>query len=374
MLLATAAFAAGACQKALEYKDVIFFTGTESSAITSVYVDGPASLGLTVTSSAKLTSACQVGVTVNPSAIEAFSKSEGVDYQMLPEGSYTLAADSFTIEAGKSVSQPVQFEITSMDDFEEGANYCVPITLTGTSNGMEILGASETTYVVVKQIITTQAPDLGKSYYVSFPTIINNSLYSDMSACTMEIRVRMDSWQTSSPYISSLMGVEENFLLRFGDVSCDNNQLQYAGRGASITSSSHFNTGTWYHIAVVDDGSTLTLYVDGNVEGTVDSSGKDAINLAWEYMDGFHIGRSERGRLMDGVVTEARVWNRALNSIELENNQCYVNPASEGLIGYWRLDELNADGQFEDLTGNGNNGTPTSDINWVEGIKCPVVD
>ncbi len=373
LFLATAAFAAGACQKSIEYRDVVYFTGTESSPMTSMYVEGPTAMGLTVTTSNKLESEVTVGVKVDPDALAAFSESQGIDYVMLPDGSYKLDENSFKIEAGKNVSLPVNFEITSMDDFVDGAKYCVPISLTETSNGMDILNASRTTYVVINQIINTQGPDLNQSYYINFPTIINNAMFSNMSACTMEIRVKMDGWQNGNPYISSVMGVEENFLLRFGDVSCDKNQLQYAGRGASITSSSHFNTGVWYHIAVVDNGSTLTLYVNGNVEGTVDSSGKSAINLAWDYMDGFHIGRSERGRLMDGVVSEARVWNRALNVIELENNQCYVDPNSEGLIGYWRLNEL-VDGKFKDLTGNGNDGEPTSSVSWYGGLKCPVVD
>lgn len=375
ILIAAAAFAAGACQESIEYQDVVFFSGTESSAITSMYVEGPTALGLTVTSSKKVGADMTVGVQIAPEALPSFNQAQGAEYKMLPEGSYQLAESSFKIEAGKSVSLPVSFEILSMDDFEDGALYCVPVRLTETSNGMAVLETSRITYVVINQIITTNGPDFNQQQYISFPTMINNPMFKDMGACTMEIRVKMDAFYSagSNPGIASVMGVEENFLLRFGDISCDKNQLQYAGRGASITSSSHFNTGTWYHIAVVDNGSTLTLYVDGNVEGTVDSSGKSAINLAWDYMDGFHIGFSERGRLMDGVVSEARVWNRALNVIELENNQCYVDPASEGLVGYWRLNEL-VDGKFQDLTGNENHGEPSGNLSWYQGLKCPVVD
>lgn len=374
--LATAAFAAGACQKSVEYRDVVYFTGTESSPITSMYVEGPTALGLTVTSSSKVASDVNVGVTVDPDALAAFSASQGIEYKMLPEGSYKLDGNSFKIESGKAVSLPLQFEILSMDDFEDGALYCVPVRLTDTDNGMDILNASRITYIVINQIITTQGPNLAQNYYISFPTTVNNSLYHNLSACTMEIRVLMNGFYSASsnPGIASVMGVEENFLLRFGDISCDKNQLQYAGRGASVTSSSHFNTNTWYHIAVVDNGSTLTLYVNGNVEGTVDSSGKSAIDLAWDYCGGFHIGFSERGRFMNGIVSEARVWNRALNIIELENNQCYVDPNSEGLIGYWRLDEL-VEGKFKDLTGNGNDGEPSStNFKWYENLKCPVID
>lgn len=376
ILMATAALAAAACQESMEYTDVVYFTGTENTAVTSMYVEGPAALGLTVTSSAKLGADMTVGVEVVPEALASFNQANGTEYKMLPEGSYKLDETQFVIESGKSVSLPVSFEILSMDDFEDGVIYCAPIRLTETSNGMKVLESSRITYIVINQIITTRGPDFGQVDYISMPTMMNNAMFADMGACTMEIRVKMDKFYAASanPGIASVMGVEETFLLRFGDISCDKNQLQYAGRGASITSSSHFNTGTWYHIAVVDNGSTLTLYVDGNVEGTVDSSGKSAIDLSNTWMDGFHIGFSERGRLMDGVVSEARVWNRALSPIELVNNQCYVDPSSEGLVCYWRLDEL-VDGKFQDLTGNGNHGEPsTTNINWYEGLKCPVVD
>lgn len=376
ILLATAALAAAACQESMKYQDVVYFTGTENTAVTSMYVEGPTALGLTVTSSSKIGTEMTVGVQVVPEALEAFNNANGTAYKMLPEGSYRLAENLFRIEAGKNVSLPISFEILSMDDFEDGVIYCAPIRLTDTSNGMSVLEASRITYIVINQIITTQGPDFGQQHYISMPSMINNAMFSDMGQCTMEIRVKMDKFYAASanPGIASVIGVEENFLLRFGDISCDKNQLQYAGRGASVTSSSHFNTDTWYHIAVVDNGSTLTLYVDGNVEGTVDSSGKSAINLAYDWMDGFHIGYSERGRLMDGVVSEARVWNRALSPIELVNNQCYVDPASEGLVCYWRLDGL-VDGVFQDLTGNGNHGIPsTTNIDWHEGLKCPVID
>lgn len=374
MLLAAAALIAAGCQETLEYTDVVFFTGTETSATTSLYVEGPTSLGLTVTSSCKMSETITVSVEIDASAIDTYNEANGTSYVMLPDGSYDLASSVFTIESGSSVSNPMNFEILSMDDFNDGDLYCVPITLTGTSNGMKILEASKTIYVVISQIITTQAPNLQGSNYVSFPTTINNSTYSDLSACTMEARVKMDRWQTSSPYISSIVGVEENFLLRFGDVSCDNNQLQYAGRGASVTSVDSFNTDTWYHVYVVDDGSTLTLYVDGEQQGTTDSSGKDAIDLGWNYCDGFHVGFSETGRKLYGTVSEVRVWTRALTVTELENNQCYVDPSSEGLLGYWRLDELDEDGYFTDLTGNGNYGEPSSTSLVWEEIKCPVVD
>lgn len=264
-----------------------------------------------------------------------------------------------------------------MEDFEDGALYCVPLKITSTSNGMGILGASQTQYVLINQIITTKCVNLEQSWYFSVPSMMGDASLSDMGVCTMECRVFMNSFYSASsnPGIASVIGVEENFLLRFGDISCDKNQLQYAGRGASVTSSTHFNTGQWYHIAVVDTGSELTLYINGEADQTLDSSTKSAINLAWDYMEGFHIGRSERGRYMNGCVSEARVWNRALTSVELKNNQCYVSPDSEGLVAYWRLDESEDGSTVKDLTGHGYDAVSSKgSITWFENIKCPVVE
>ena len=200
----------------------------------------------------------------------------------------------------------------------------------------------------------------------------------DLPACTMEIRMYANGWRTSGHMISSLIGVEENFLLRVGDESIKNPaQLQLAGRGTSITAPNALSLGRWYHIAVVDNGSEMTIYIDGNAEISVDSSSSKAINLGFYYNSPFAIGMSAADvRYFNGYVSEARVWKRALTPTELKNNQCYVDPATaEGLIGYWRLDQVEDDGRtFTDLSGNGYHGKASSNPIWTGEIKCPVVD
>lgn len=373
-LFAAAALALAACKKADDYVDVVFFTGTEDDATVMMYVDGPASKGVTVTASDKVRQDVTISFEVDGSLVDTYNAVHGTEYKMLPSGSYRVSANSFVISEGSAASKPVTFEVLSMDDFEDGVQYLAPLKITGTSNGMEVLEASRVMYILMNQIITTNVADLGMRRYFSVPAMIDNPAFNDMGKCTLECRVYMNGWQNSNPYISSVIGVEENFLVRFGDVSCDRNQLQYAGRGASITSSDHFDTGRWYHVAVTDDGSTLTLYVDGQVQGSASSEGKSAINLAWNYMGGFHIGFSERGRLLNGYVSEARVWNRALSATELVNNQCYVKPDSEGLMAYWRIGEAEDGRTVVDMTGHGYDAVSSSDIVWVEGVKCPVVE
>lgn len=117
-LALTAAVLAAGCQKSLEYSDVVYFTGTENSNITNMYVDGPSSMGVTVTSSCKMAADVQVALAVDAAAVDAYNALHGTDYRMLPAGSYRLSDDAVTIAEGTNVSTPSSFEIVSMDDFD----------------------------------------------------------------------------------------------------------------------------------------------------------------------------------------------------------------------------------------------------------------
>lgn len=96
--------------------DVVYFTGTENSNITNMYVDGPSSMGVTVTSSCKMAADVQVSLAVDAAAVDAYNALHGTDYRMLPAGSYRLSDEAVTIAEGTNVSTPSSFEIVSMDD------------------------------------------------------------------------------------------------------------------------------------------------------------------------------------------------------------------------------------------------------------------
>ena len=51
--------------------------------------------------------------------------------------------------------------------------------------------------------------------------------------------------------------------------------------------------------------------------------------------------------------SEVRLWNVARTSTQLKNNVNNVDPKSEGLLGYWKMNEGHGY-TFEDATGNGN--------------------
>ncbi|HEY4206117.1 MAG TPA: DUF1735 and LamG domain-containing protein [Puia sp.] len=362
------------CRKALQYHDVLYFTGTEQVATSKFTVDGPGSIGLSVTSSTKVAHDITVGIKIDSNLVSVYNKSNGTKYAFLPDGSYTLDAENVIIKDGTNVSGSAKFSITTLDNFKEGVTYLVPVTIDKVDGGMDVLEPSRTIYLIVNRTIITQAAAMSPNYF-TVPSFQTDGNLSSLPAVTLECRVYVNSFQTKNPFISSVMGIEENFLLRFGDVSVANNQLQLAGglintKKYPVTSKTFFSVGQWYHVAAVYDGATISLYVNGVMDNYTDAE-SGGINLTDSYLGGFHVGYSSDGRLLSGAVSEARVWNRALTAAELQNNLCFVDPTTPGLVAYWRFNETDSDGNVTDLTGHGYKAAAAKPLIWVPGVRCP---
>jgi hypothetical protein len=364
------------CKKSASYHDILYFTGTEQTPETKLTLDGPGSIGVSVSSSTKVDKDVTISIAAQPDLVAEYNQITGKSYIALPAGSYTLSSGSVVMKSGSNVSASANFSVTSLAGFSEGATYCMPITITNVDNGMDILAPSKTIYVLINKTIITQAVNLSANYF-TVPSFATDANLTAIGAITMECRVYVNAFQTKNPFISSVMGIEENFLLRFGDVSVANNQLQLAGGlvGTSkypVTSNTAFSAGQWYHIAAIYNGSSVTLYVNGKFDsstqaqnGTITFTGTSGT-----YLGGFHIGYSADGRLLNGNVSEARVWTRALTAIELQNNLCYVDPTSKGLLAYWRFNG-DTNGSVTDLTGHGYTAVANKAVTYVQGVRCP---
>ena len=83
------------------------------------------------------------------------------------------------------------------------------------------------------------------------------------------------------------------------------------------------NDGQWHHIvAVYSSPGSRTLYVDGVLNGTSSSSSTFNINSdRWSFG---RWGHSTPSNYFTGDMDEVRLWNRALNSTEVQ--QLYMNP------------------------------------------------
>lgn len=116
--------------------------------------------------------------------------------------------------------------------------------------------------------------------------------------------------------------------------------------------------GQWNHLAVVGNGSTIKLYVNGNLfmtsSFTTSNYGASTgmFNLGGAVFDPLAIAIPFNGKL-----DEVRVWNVARTASQIQSSFTSSVPANAtGLVAYYKFDETSGS-TCADATGNGNTGT-----------------
>lgn len=130
-----------------------------------------------------------------------------------------------------------------------------------------------------------------------------------------------------------------------------------APAGAVVRSEGTAEPGSWTHLAAVYDAAagTARLYVDGVAGEPV------AVPASFDAVGPFVIGRGFNAGpsgYWHGAVDEVRVYRRALSVGEIRA----VVSRDDVALGEWRLD-----GNLDDATGNGGDGTPQGTPDWVAG-------
>ena len=362
----------GSCKKD-KTKEIVYLTGTEvnSLSLLSAEEGTVSSVGVSITSSDLTSTDITASLKTDPSLITNYNRLHGKNYLPVPEGDYELSGSSVTIKPGTNISDAISFSVKSTKNFKAGSAYMMPITITSITGDRKVLESSRTIYYVVKPVMIQAVASLTGNYFKPSFKDANAAAYTSLSTVTMEARVFVNKFQASSPFISSVMGIEEHFLLRFGDVTIKPNQIQRSG-GIALTAPQEFATGTWYHIAVVHDVSTTKIYVNGVLAGSTSDSNN--INIlqslgAGAYGTGFLIGSSANGRYLDGMISECRLWSKALSQTEILDGMCGVDPASTGLIAYWKFNEGSGN-VAKDVTGHGHDATASRNVTWVADVRC----
>ncbi len=358
--------ALNACKKnnLQDYQSVYITAAEQTETATLSADDSGGELSISVSTSQLVEQDVQVEIATDTSLIRAYNQRTGRNYAALPEGSYALESNNLTVSRGTNISSGVNFSVRSVADFREGVSYIMPIRITR-ANGISILEASQTIYVVINRIIISSVASLTNNY---FTVDFSNSNLNAMRTITMETRVMVNRFQTNSPFISSVMGIEETFLMRFGDVTVANNQLQIAGGVTATNVGMTFSPEVWYHIAAVYNGNSLFVYVDGRLVAQNNNVVR-TIDLTSNFGGGFRIGFSAGGRLLDGYISESRVWSRALSQTEISNGACGIDPSSNGLIAYWKFNESTGN-VANDISGNGYNAIAVRPVTWLPDVRC----
>ena len=321
--------------------------------------------------------------------------------QLLPEANYDFDALSAVIRSGSVTSDPLTLSFIDLDKLDYETDYVIPVTISEAS-GVGILESARTLYLVVSEAsLINVVADINDN--LAWVDWTNRTPLQDMEQFTMEVLINANSFTNEE--ISTVMGIEDNFLIRTGDKLHPKNQLNIAygkdvgeeqnARGSLFVEKPLLKTGQWYHIAVTFDRGYIKVYVDGelveeqkaSVEGgevleSVDfATGVSTDGTGRPNEDGgrpraFWFGYSystdkPTARDFDGMIAEARIWNRVLTSddINAENHFYKVSPDSDGLVAYWKF--CDAKGSvIADYSDYGNDLQTDHTPTWVE-VELP---
>jgi hypothetical protein len=167
------------------------------------------------------------------------------------------------------------------------------------------------------------------------------------------------SMPTNTRVVGKSDGTFQNYLLSYNSAN-KMRFITYIGSTQTLVGNTNINDTTkWYHIVGVRQGTTLSLYVDGQLDNSmvVASGAADTNSLPVEI--GYR--GVEAATLFNGSMDDIRIYNKALSVTEIAaqsqayNAQLALGNLSKGLIGHWSMN-----GSAKDATPYGSNGTVTA--------------
>ena len=113
--------------------------------------------------------------------------------------------------------------------------------------------------------------------------------------------------------------------------------------------------GKWHHVVATYDGTTRSIYWDGELKGSDNRAGHNVTTST-----NMNIAATNNFEYFDGAIDEVRIWSVGRTEAQIRDNMYSVIPEnSAGLTAYYKFDE--GTGTIAaDATGNANTGTNSS--------------
>lgn len=359
-------------------ENAIYFTDAEYSVAKTVMLEPTGGeVPITVRSVGKQTKEVSVECKVVPEVLEHYNEKNAMEFTLLPSDMYELP-EKFVIKDGTFISPAEKIKIKgfTQEMINSGNKYALPLSLTSADGG-EILSASSTLILTLDQIIETSVIALRAKndgeHKISGP-FIHFPLASalELDTWSFEFRFRKNRMNhTSGQYFlfASDAGQEITFAVGAGK------RFWMRNNGAETASNQVLVADKWYHVAVVADGTLISIYINGELDKTMsDPAGKQKIR------DRMAIGVSNMEVGETFLFSELRLWNTARTQSQVQFNMFGISPKSEGLIGYWKLNEGSGN-EFKNyadesvpnaylISAIGDNPPPfEGEAEWVHGVR-----
>lgn len=308
-------------------------------------------------------------VELSESALNEFNKKNNMDYKMLPAEFIDFNSTEVEIASGDvlGATQSINIKPLSTDLMSDGNKYAIAVEMKSLDGTVEVLKGANLLVGILEFPIVTSVPTINSRNNVAFTMRQDYELMG----WSVEFLINIDRLGTGVGQLNNQAifaafasdGKDGEIYSRFGDAPIKGNVFQVKNQGTQINSATEFEPNKWYHIAMVNDGSKLILYVNGKEDISIASPNK----MTQLDRNKFQLGNTDYLKA-NFMMSELRFWTKAITADQVKNNMYSVDPNADGLEAYWKLNEGEGN-EFQDATGHGNIGKSKGTTNWTDGVK-----
>lgn len=335
----------------------------------------PIELPLTPRLSSVLDKDIKIQIVVDNEYLETFNKQNGTSYKPLPTFGYELNQDEIIIEAGRVLpSGGLSIKVNSYTEemINSGDNYALPIRIINKDGNTSVIEGADRIVYALDIIRYADIPVFGvdrtlgghrkgEADFSTAPITLDN--------WTVEFRLHMDSYSINNQAVFNGGGTTELYV-RYGDAPIPFNQFQVKFGGSQINSFMGA-ANKWHHIAMTYDGSKMRIYLNGNLQHTMENAGHImTLNGSTSVCSsGSTYFRAE------AMMNEVRIWNVCRSESEIRENFYVVSPETEGLVSYWKMNEgegvkfKNQISGAPDMVVLDAYNNPSNNLRWVPNVK-----
>ena len=287
--------------------------------------------------SMKTSSDVQVSYAIaDKSIVESYNHRNGTNYMAFDGADLIMSENSTTIPAGQLYSEKNVVQLKNLDKVEDGKSYLVAIQITSAS--LPVIKGQDTFYIVISKPTRIMKVGRFNSNAIKVPLLPGKPFQS----VTYESLVYIDRFGDNN----TIMGCEGILILRIGDQALPgraNNMIQIAGN-KQFHADHKFVANKWYHVAFTYDqpSGKAVIYIDGEkaAESSWDTPSFDLTGDGGGFFVGKVAGFMWGERPLYGKMSEVRLWNVARTENQIRQSMLDVDPKSEGLVAYYKLNGL----------------------------------
>lgn len=293
------------------------------------------------------------------SFVEKYNNRFGTNYESFDKADLVLGSESVTIPEEGIYSDKCILKLNNLDKVEEGKSYLIPIRIKSAT--ISIMSGANVLYIIVSKPIRIMKVGSFNSNSIKVPLLPGKPLKS----LTYETLIYINKFGSNN----TVMGCEGVLILRIGDQALPggaNNMIQIAG-SKQFHADHKFVAGKWYHVAFTYDqpSGKAVIYIDGEkaADSTWDTPSFDLTSDGGGFFIGKVAGFMWGERPLNGMLSEVRLWSVARTENQIKQNMLDVDPQSEGLVAYYKLNgtdqvQENDSWYVQDASNNKMNGIP----------------